>query len=323
MNLPANFWDNYKTRNILSLNDRVRVLRAYDSYTVKPSYQSMARKFDCSAKQIKNIIVNRESILRSYHESSKGKNGVRLDNMMQKRQEKIEFLGKVMYEYIQRVLYHKYPIDDEKVRQKALQIKECIAVENFQPTHAWLEDFKKTYGIPAFDWDSLSNNVPLVAEKRPHLSAIDMIQYVSQLEQEERDEYNKSNSKYSMEYEEDFNADDFDDGYVLEPKVVYEKHDDDDEDIEIDYNRKVVKLANNSKGQEQYRVNMPPMSPIQKSSQSKRPRSSSPLPDIESVDEALRHIKALEEYSMLQDNFRAIGLLTQLEEIFKKHKNNK
>ncbi|XP_059227021.1 major centromere autoantigen B-like [Stomoxys calcitrans] len=183
MAYPPNFWDNYKTRNILSLIDRVRVLREYESYPKRPSFQSIATKFDCSPKQIKNIVMNRDSILRSYHESCSNRNEG-LDDTVQKRQEKIEFLGKVMYEYVQRVLFYKYPIDDEKVRQKALQVKECIAVENFHPTSIWLEDFKLTYGIPAFDMETLRNNVPLTEEKHPHLSAIDMIQYVSQQEQE-------------------------------------------------------------------------------------------------------------------------------------------
>lgn len=333
MNIPAQFWDEYKTRNILSLADRVQVIREYDSYLTKPSYQKLASKYDCSSKQIKNILLSRESILRSYLEASKNKNG-RGEDVIQKRQEKIEFLGKVVYEYIQRVLYFGYSIDDEAVRQKALQIKECIAVENFQPTTSWLKNFKATYGIPGFDMETLRNNVPLVEEKRPHLSAIDMIQYVSRLEQQEEKKSKRNESSNNAinrkRKQQDEQEEDQDQNYnyngqnVLEPTIVYETIDEDYEDDKDVIN--VVKLPNNSDGQEQYRVKVPDSPPVKKwqaSPPERRSPSPAPFPDIESPKEALRHLKALEEYAMLQDNFRAIGLLGQLEDIFKKQRKNK
>ncbi|XP_061386058.1 uncharacterized protein LOC133320982 [Musca vetustissima] len=307
-NYPANFWDEYKTRNTLGLNERVQVIRVYDSYINKPTYQSIATKFGCSAKQIKNIIANRAAILRQYEEASHSKNGIQpRTDIVQKRQEKIEFLGKVIYEYIQRAMYHGQPIDDDHVRQKALQIKECIAVENFQPNRSWLDDFKTTYGIPSFDMETLRNNVQITEVKRPHFNVIDMIQYVSRLEQEEQRLVTKKRKLPE--------ANDNDEGpasYMLEPTIVYESVDDDDDIQE-------VQVIN---GREQYQLEIPtPHNP--KPAKRSRPsnvltNSDEPFPDIESADVALKHLKALEEYAMLNDNFRAIGLLTQLEEIFKK-----
>uniref|UniRef100_A0A1I8NEI7 HTH CENPB-type domain-containing protein n=1 Tax=Musca domestica TaxID=7370 RepID=A0A1I8NEI7_MUSDO len=314
-NCPANLWDDYKTRNILSISDRVQVIRMYDSYLTKPTYQSIASKFDCSAKQIKNIIANRESILKQFEEACRTQNGAHLrTDVVQKRQEKIEFLGKVMYEYIQRVMFHGQRIDDDIVRQKALQIKECIAIENFQPNGTWLEDFKMTYGIPAFDRETLRNNIPITGVKRPHLNAIDMIQYVSRLEQEQR--LNTKKRKLPMYGSNDSPSN------MLEPTIVYEAIDDgcsDDNNDGGDDVQEVQVIA----GQEQYQLEIP-----KNSNPAKRPRPSTnannttnsdePFPDIVSVGVALKHLKALEEYAMLNDNFRAIGLLTQLEEIFKK-----
>ncbi|XP_023303637.2 uncharacterized protein LOC111685599 [Lucilia cuprina] len=318
-NYTPHIYNEYKTRNILSLADRVEVIREYDSHLTRPSLQSLAQKFECSSKQIKNILLNRETILQQYNNGEAGpqKESSGRDDGLQKRQEKIAFLGKVIYEYIQRVLYYNYNIDDEKVRQKALQIKECIAVENFQPTYAWLENFKMTYGIPAFDLQSLRNNIVITEAKRPHLSAIDMIQYVSRMEQEEQEQNrnksftkvdingngrlgNNNNKNHSSNNNNQLNG--------LEPKIIYEI-----EDEEQDEELQKLNFSDS-----------PPKASIHNTSSSPaikyttKRRASSPFPDIESVDGALKHIKALEEYAMLHDNFRAIGLLTQLEQIFKK-----
>lgn len=316
-------YNEYKTRNILSLEERVEVIREYDRHLTRPSLQSLAQKFECSSKQIKNILLNRETILQSYKSNggSTHKDVAVRDDVLQKRQEKINFLGKVMYEYIQRALYYNYNIDNEKVRQKALQVKECIAVENFQPTTAWLTDFKQTYGIPSFDLQTLRNNVVITEAKRPHFSAIDMIQYVSRMEQEE---HNRG-SDYRGEQEGRLSipkADINGNGrshYSInnnkrhppphEPKIIYEIQDE-EEDEEL---RKLSfaddESSNSTSLNDKYAA--------------KRKASSSPFPDIETVDDALRHLKVLEEYAMLQDNFRAIGLLTQLEEIFKKQAKKK
>ncbi|KAM7359023.1 uncharacterized protein ACRADG_003779 [Cochliomyia hominivorax] len=313
-NSPPYVFNEYKTRNILSLADRVEVIREYDRHLTRPSLQSLAKKFDCSSKQIKNILLNRDTILNSYQAIDGGQKS---EDVQQKRQEKIDFLGKVIYEYIQRALYFNYNIDDEKVRQKALQVKECIAVENFQPTNAWLQDFKRTYGIPAFDLQSLRNNVVITEAKRPHMSALDMIQYVSRMEQEAQ-HYNRKNANYSKA---DINGNNNSNHHLddsqnfnnsLEPKIIYEIEDEDEEDEELQklsFNDAPLKPSKNSHN---ISNNMPSVKSISKRS------ASPPLPDIESVDEALKHIKVLEEYAMLNDNFRAIGLLTQLEQIFKK-----
>lgn len=310
MTFSPHIFNEYKTRNILSLSERIEVIREYDRQLTRPSLQSLASKFECSSKQIKNILLNRESILQQYNGGTPLKEDSERDDVLQKRQEKIEFLGKVMYEYIQRVLYFNYTIDDEKVRQKALQIKECIAVENFQPTNGWLSNFKLTYGIPAFDLESLRNNVVITEAKRPHLSAIDMIQYVSRIEQEELEQMGgrSNNSSFSKS---DINGNASrtstngrNNASMQEPKIIYEVPDDEDQQDE-----ELQKLNFNSSQNHQQNISM--------SKASKR-RASSPFPDVESVEEALKHIKVLEDYAMLSDNFRAIGLLTQLEQAFKK-----
>ena len=327
-NFTSPTYNEYKTRNILSLEERVEVIREYDRHLTRPSLQSLAQKFECSSKQIKNIILNRETILQSYKSSggSTHKDVAVRDDVLQKRQEKINFLGKVIYEYVQRALYYNYNIDNEKVRRKALQVKECIAVENFQPTIAWLMDFKRTYGIPSFDLQSLRNNVVITEAKRPHFSPIDMIQYVSRMEQEE----NNGGNNFRGEDDDrpgrisipkaDINGNGRSD-YASnnnnnkqhppahEPKIIYEIEDEEEDEELRKLNFADDESSNSTSLNEKYAV--------------KRKATASPFPDIETVDEALRHLKSLEEYAMLQDNYRAIGLLTQLEEVFKKQAKKK
>ncbi|KAM7359024.1 uncharacterized protein ACRADG_003780 [Cochliomyia hominivorax] len=302
-NSPPYVFNEYKSRNILSLADRVEVIREYDRHLTRPSLQGLAKKFMCSSKQIKNILRNRDTILNSYQAIDGGQKS---EDVQQKRQEKIDFLDKVIYEYIQRALYFNYNIDDEKVRQKALQVKEYIAVENFQPTYAWLQDFKRTYGIPAFDLQTLRNKVVITEAKRPHMSAVDMIQYVIRMEQEtQRYNYSKADINGHFDDSQNFNN-------SLEPKIIYEIEDEEEEDEDLqklDFSDAPLQTSKNNH-------NISNHTPAVKSTPKRR--ASSHLPDIESVDEALKHIKVLEEYAMLNDNFRAIGLLTQLEQIFKK-----
>lgn len=303
LNYAPHLFNEYKTRNILSLADRVEVIHEYDRQLTRPSLQSLASKFECSSKQIKNILVNRETILETFQNGGVPlKEDPTRDEVLQKRQEKIAFLGKVMYEYIQRVLYFNCNIDDEKVIQKALQIKECIAVENFQPTNGWLEDFKMTYGIPAFDLVTLRNNVVITESKRPHLSAIDMIEHVTRIEQTHKRKHSDINGNAEIQKASITVRND--------PKIVYELIDDDDEEEQGEQDEELQKLKFNAV-------------PQNTSSKTKKRRSSSPYPDIECLDDALKHLKALEDYAMLADNFRAIGLLTQLEQVFKKQPKKK
>uniref|UniRef100_A0A1A9UVQ8 HTH CENPB-type domain-containing protein n=1 Tax=Glossina austeni TaxID=7395 RepID=A0A1A9UVQ8_GLOAU len=299
--------NDYRTRNILSLEERVQVCKEYErllSLGNSPSYQSLAKKFECSSKQIKNILLNKNNILQSFENYNP--DAPCKDEIQQRRKEKIEFLGKVMYEYLERAVYNGFSITEQKVRWKAVEVKECIAVENFNLTDAWLAHFQKLYNIPSFDLDALRNNMCISEAKRPYLNAIDMIQYVSRKEQQQLKDAAEQNDMCSNDNSMSEGQEETNEG----TRIVYvndENDDDDDDNNDREVNNKFNNLS-------QQHINGQPLEKITGSLK----RSLSPLPDIESVEDALRHIKALEEYSMLRDNYRAIGLLTQLEDIFKK-----
>lgn len=326
----------YKTRNILTTAERIKVIKAYKHM---PNYQRLASTFGCSAKQIKNIISNKDQLLRHYDSVRANK---LTDEVTNRRQEKIDFLGKVVYEFLLRALYLRMPIGTTIIRQKAFEVKEAIAIENFSPNNAWLRDFKATYN--RLDLAGMMEHLPSDMDQRRSLKCIDIIGYVSQLEREERhkmlmmtkDEncYNVwesedgSNSSYS--YEQTVNSpaaiNNNETGEVLSNAYNDMKSNvgDSVESIcNVDRNTEpiVVNLASDDEEASDEGVSLAKTisinSPANQSTSPQKPTSLLPFPDIHSYPEALRHLRVLEDFAMIEENYRAIGLITQLEQIFK------
>lgn len=63
--------------------------------------------------------------------------------------------------------------------------------------------------------------------------------------------------------------------------------------------------------------------PNESNCQAKERKSSRDELSIDTRDEALKHLRALQEYAMIQDNFRAIGLLMQAEQAIECPPNSK
>lgn len=133
-----------RVRNILTLEERVRAINAYDR---KPMYTKVASMFHCSWEQIKNIVQNRKAIMDFYEATKKTYSNSDPDGELI-RQRKINFLGECLYEYIQRAQYHKKAdLNEEIIRVKAIEFRELIQIENFTPVKAWINHFKATFNI--------------------------------------------------------------------------------------------------------------------------------------------------------------------------------
>uniref|UniRef100_A0A1A9WHC2 HTH CENPB-type domain-containing protein n=1 Tax=Glossina brevipalpis TaxID=37001 RepID=A0A1A9WHC2_9MUSC len=139
-----------RVRNILTLEERVAAIEAY---YCRPMYTKVARMFNCSWEQIKNIIANREAIMKFYeatrkHRPQEDESDINLDV----KQKKLRFLGECIYEYIQRVQFHaRVDITEELLRTKALEFRDILVLNDFYPSKTWINHFKATYNI------SLSN----------------------------------------------------------------------------------------------------------------------------------------------------------------------
>ncbi|XP_054732568.1 uncharacterized protein LOC129240664 [Anastrepha obliqua] len=334
----------YKTRNILSMAQRIKVIKTYKHI---PNYQRLASHFGCSAKQIKNIIANKDELLQYYDSVCANK---LTDEVANRRQEKIDFLGKAVYEFLLRALYLRKPIGTSIIRQKAFEVKEAIAIENFSPNNAWLQDFKATYN--RLDLTAMMGSLPRDMDKRRSLKCIDIIEYVSKQEREERlknvAEDENCNSVWNTEYysgssmsgsekasQNCMYTSTTESANNIEAYEVCNEAYDEEVDMGLEEIREFDKVENINKT----RTNAVPIvvnldsdeeesaecalfaSEVVKtcsnvSSTALKSTSLPPLPDIHSYPEALRHLRALEDFAMIEENYRAIGLITQLEQIF-------
>ncbi|KAI8126063.1 hypothetical protein FF38_06765 [Lucilia cuprina] len=135
-----------RVRNILTLEEKVAVIHAYDQ---RPMYKKVARMFNCSWEQIKNIISNRTAIMEYYNETkNKEVFDADYEQQMDVKQRKIKFLGECVYECLQRLQYYtKLPITEELIRNKALEFLDVLRIPGFTPTKKWMNLFKASYNI--------------------------------------------------------------------------------------------------------------------------------------------------------------------------------
>lgn len=166
-----------RVRNILTLDERVAAIKAYDS---RPMYTKVARMFNCSWEQIKNIITNRDAIM-EFYDATKSAKKPKLDPKeeleMDLRQRKFKFLGECVYESLQRIQYHaNLPITEELIRLKALEFQDLLKLEDFQPNKHWVNLFKATYNF------SLSNKqIAINRTPPPSLDLKDIMTYCTKL----------------------------------------------------------------------------------------------------------------------------------------------
>ena len=190
-----------RVRNILTLKERVAVIEAYDR---RPMYTKVARMFNCSWEQIKNIVSNRAAIMEFYNatlneksEALESRDGAQVDL----KQRKMKFLGECVYESIKRLQYHaKLPITEELIRIKALEFQDILKLDDFTPNKKWLNLFKANYNI------SLSNKQISIHSTPPSsLDLKDIMTYCTKQKATKvnntlQSRYNKFDTK-SVEYE--------------------------------------------------------------------------------------------------------------------------
>lgn len=112
----------------LILEERVEAIRQYD---IKPNYTKIARYFNCSVGQINHIIRDREAIMGVY-EMIRGNSDQ--PNSLDLHKRKIDFMELCVSEYFHRIkFYLSNDINDKKIRQKALEFKALIGIDNFLP----------------------------------------------------------------------------------------------------------------------------------------------------------------------------------------------
>ncbi|XP_017490114.1 PREDICTED: uncharacterized protein LOC108378329 [Rhagoletis zephyria] len=318
-----------RTCNRLSMEERVMVIKLYKE---TPNYQRLANHFGCSFRQIKKIIANQDEIMH-FHKNLRAKDLA--EEVSNSRREKIDFLGKVVYEFLLRALYLRMPIDTAIIRQRAFEVKEAIAIESFTPNNAWLQAFRSHYN--RLDLTAMVEQLPSDMEMRRSLKCIDIIEYVSKQEREkkekthmEADDSPGSGRNESEKAIQNFmkSENDFDD---------YEVYGSAEDDADLGNHESVENMSTANTNAASIFVDLDSEeedeqaeSAVVKTEETVSANTSSyatkpilkpstppPFPDIHSYPEAMRHLKVLEDFAMIEENYRAIGLITQLEQIFK------
>ncbi|XP_017066465.1 uncharacterized protein LOC108104739 [Drosophila eugracilis] len=258
------------------------------------------------------------------------------DEVHLRRKRKITFLEKCLYEYIQRSqLHHKGRLDLDNLRSVAISLRDILKIESFFPDKVWFNHFKSRYnftfsvGVPV-----TNRRVPLSLDLRDIVSYCGRNEHRITLAHKNTQDDLKGGSVNSPVVEqktEEVEPEDDDDCVAIEvPHELIEiKDDDDNEDdgsdaspqkpfkrkIEKDVDPtpcglKIQKIQSLGDGDTELLPVHSPGHYSETSDEAHLPRC------VESYKDALRLLKPLEEFALMEENYRAIGLLTQLEKIF-------
>ncbi|KAL7733404.1 hypothetical protein ACLKA6_004889 [Drosophila palustris] len=268
--------------------------------------------------------------------TASSQNQATLDEVQLRRKRKITFLEKALYEYISRSQFHhknKGRLDVDHLREVAINLRDILKIENFFPDRTWFNHFKSHYNF------SFSQGVPLTGRRVPlSLDLRDIVSYCGRHEQREQPLGSITLTPKESQP-----------GRLVHLPIVEHKPetrskviDDDDDCVAIEVPTELIEIKdededvdNSCEVNRRHDLKRPPATtthsscPLKiKKIESLNERAQSPghysessndaeLPRcVQSYEDALRLLKPLEEFALLEENYRAIGLLTQLEKIF-------
>lgn len=281
--------------------------------------------------------------------AASSQNQATLDEVQLRRKRKINFLEKALYEYISRSQFHhknKGRLDVDHLREVAINLRDILKIENFFPDRTWFNHFKSHYNF------SFSQGVPLTGRRVPlSLDLRDIVSYCGRHEQREQplgsitltpketdtarivhlplveNKPEETNGK-AVEVVED---DEDDDCVAIEvPTELIEIKDDDEEQEKAALPAKRNDLKRPAAANTALPATPLKIKKIESLNQSVQAATNlagnncdAELPRcVRSYGDALRLLKPLEDFALLEENYRAIGLLTQLEKIFEGHARN-
>ncbi|XP_020807660.1 uncharacterized protein LOC110183667 [Drosophila serrata] len=257
------------------------------------------------------------------------------DEVHMRRKRKITFLEKCLYEYIQRSqVHHKGRLDMDNLRSVAISLRDILKIDSFFPDKTWFNHFKNHYNF------TFSVGVPVTHRRVPlSLDLRDIVSYCSRHDQKITLAQKQLDGKKTTESPRTPTEDEDDDDCVaieIPTELIEIKDEDEDEDKKVDSIRKPIKrkMDDNSnqcslKIEKVYHSPQPFSDNDSMEAEVKEPapapspghnpevRNEAQLPScVESYKDALRLLKPLEDFALMEENYRAIGLLTQLEKIF-------
>ncbi|KAH8380112.1 hypothetical protein KR009_009040 [Drosophila setifemur] len=267
--------------------------------------------------------------------TTSSENQATCDEMQLRRRRKINFLEKCLYEYIQRSqIHHTGRLDLDNLRTVAISLRDILKIENFFPDKMWFNHFKSHYNF------SFSVGVPVSNRRIPlSLDLRDIVSYCGRNDQritlahkqsQDQEKGEEAESPHEDEHEPNPDPDNDDDCVAIEVPTELIEIKDDEEDAK-DFH---IAAIPSKRKRDEYSVTIPlkiqkiqslnvncaenneippPQSPGHYSETSEEAN----LPYcVDTYKDALRLLKPLEDFALMEENYRAIGLLTQLEKIF-------
>ncbi|KAH8296853.1 hypothetical protein KR054_012155 [Drosophila jambulina] len=335
-NESANTGAKKRLRNVLTLDERVAAIQQYD---IEPMCGQIAGKLNCSLEQIKSVVSNRKAILEFNEATIKLSMQVHEDHELRRR--KLNLLSYCLYEYSQRAQYHLgQKISNELVLQRAIEFRDLMGIVGFTPNKSWISQVMAAYNIS-------SSTSQIETTKRPR-NSLDLknimthcvqqsamatnlkpnIPETAKIDMEELLNHSKNLENTSVENQGTSIDLESDDDCVA---IKIEDTDDINNSPRIPFiqelvgsshrsSLKIEKLQHSPIHISDYQavdVEMPESktspNPIHKSEDS----DEAPLPrSVDSFKDALRLLKPLEDFALMRENYRVIGLLSQLEQIF-------
>ncbi|XP_055842154.1 uncharacterized protein LOC129909173 [Episyrphus balteatus] len=243
---------------------------------------TLAKKYQCTIDQIQMIV------------NEKKKKKTNTPATVETNSHLVSLLDKVVYEWFQRAqrLIETGTITEEMFLQKAHETSQIFGIQNLIPDHEWVRNFRKKYNITNLDMTMLridNNSKPLSADIK------EVVMHV--LENNPITEYFTTNSNLHQNTAESTTS-----------LVAVSPNQDDRSRIQYtnyESNSEIITSDNMEIPADVQIEVLPPSGAV-----------------IRNDEEARQHLKPLEEYVLLKENFRAIGLISQLEEIFASETNN-
>ncbi|XP_055842146.1 uncharacterized protein LOC129909168 [Episyrphus balteatus] len=145
------FDDRIKPKNVLALNEKVAAIRCYE---VEPVYKKIGRMFNCSPDQIKRIVKQKDEIMEEWENRTKKSVA---PTSLEIKTVRMSFLGKAVHEWIRRIMYYTdFNLNDTLIQTMALEFSKVLKLEKFYPTKDWIAHFRATYKLPDANTKTMS-----------------------------------------------------------------------------------------------------------------------------------------------------------------------
>ncbi|XP_055913933.1 uncharacterized protein LOC129947416 [Eupeodes corollae] len=264
----------------VSRNDRIKKSKKHKSYKCLETLPNTYMKCHISQKETSTPSVK----------AKKPKKTRKTD--LEENSQLIGLLDKVVYEWFQRAqrLIETGTITNEMFLQKAHEFKQIFGIPYLLTDYAWVWNFRKKYNITNLDMTMLR-----IDNDNRALLSVDMNDIIMDVL--------KSNSipQYYTSYTSSLQSCDTSEGD--HPSTTYTISDP-TQNLIFGNNDKNINetILPDSLDETVGKLDPPPFPVI-----------------ITDDEQARRYLKPLEDYVLLKENFRAIGLISQLEDIFQQN----